>query len=89
MKTYNTLYDLLYRGRNVSRIIAKLAAWITGIPAVIVAVWANGLGKPLADSIGAGNPFAFRFAVCFGALIILPRLFSFAMRRVVAAAAQR
>jgi len=84
MNAYSTLYALLFRVRNVTRRIAKLAAWITGLPAAIVAVWASGLGKPLADSIGTGNPFALHFAVCFGAFIILPRLFDFAMRRVAA-----
>lgn len=84
MNAYNTAYNLLYRGRNVSRVIAKLAAWLTGIPAVLLGVWAAGLGKPII----ASNPFAIRFMVALAAVYIVPRLFDFAMRRVVAAAAR-
>ncbi len=84
MNAYNTAYNLLYRARNVSRVVAKLAAWLTGIPAVLIGLWAGGLGKPVI----AGNPFAIRFMVALAAVYILPRLFDFAMRRVVAAAAR-
>jgi hypothetical protein len=82
MNAYSTAYNLLYRARNVLRVIAKLAAWFTGIPAVFIGLWASSLGKPII----AGNPYAIRFMVALAAVYILPRLFDFAMRRVVAAA---
>jgi len=85
MNAYAITYDLLFRARNVSRVVAKLFAWLTGIPAGILALWGSGLGKPLAVTFG--NPFAIRFAVALAAVYLLPRLFDAALRRVVRAAA--
>lgn len=87
MNAYTTTYGLLFRARNLSRMLAKAAAWITGIPAGILALWGGGLGKPMSQVMG--NPFAINFAVSLAAYFILPRVFDFLIRRVVAAAAAR
>lgn len=87
MNAYATAYDLLFRARNVTRVIAKIGCWLTGLPYSIIAGWSWGLGRP--PMIGFDNPMFSKFALFLAAFFILPRLFDFALRRIVAAAQRR
>lgn len=84
MNAYHIAYDLLFRTRNVMRVLIKICCWLTGLPYSIIACWSWGLDRP--TMFFFDNPMFSQFALSLAAFFILPRLFDFAMRRIVAAA---
>lgn len=87
MNAYHLACDLLFRARNVTRALAKICCWLTGLPYSIVACWSWGMGRPTMFLFD--NPMFSKFALSLAAFFILPRLFDFALRRILAAAQRR
>lgn len=87
MNGYAIAYDLLFRARNVTRLLAKICCWITGLPYSIIACWSWGMDR--SPMVGFDNPMFSKFAVSLAVFFILPRLFNFVLRRIVVAAQPR
>ncbi|HHM6473252.1 TPA: hypothetical protein ACRNL1_005376 [Pseudomonas aeruginosa] len=82
---YTALYSTLYRVRNVTRLAAKIAAWLFGIQTAILFLLASGAGASLPYT---STP-ALRFAAALAVLFLAPRLFDAALRRIATAARHR
>lgn len=81
---YTTLYSSIYRARNLTRKLAKVLVWVFGLQAAILYLLASVADAPLTSLTGP----ALRVGAAVAFMILAPRLFDAALRR-IAQAGQR
>ncbi|HGC8067005.1 TPA: hypothetical protein ACI1IR_004365 [Yersinia enterocolitica] len=81
---YTTLYKAVYSVRNLTRKLAKALVWVLGLQAAILYLLASVANAPLTSLTGP----ALRVAVAVAFLMLAPRAFDAALRR-IAEAGQR
>lgn len=74
------LYSTIYRARGLTRIIAKVFAWLFGIQLAVLYLLASIADAPLTQLAGPG----FRFALVLAVLFIGPRIFDAVLSRLAA-----
>lgn len=81
---YTTLYSTIYRARNLTHKLAKVLVWVFGLQAAILYLLASVADAPLTSLLGP----ALRVAAAVAFMILAPRVFDAALRR-IAQAGQR
>ncbi|EKP0318720.1 hypothetical protein JFQ90_004002 [Aeromonas veronii] len=74
----STLYSTIYSMRNIIRTIAKTLAWALGLQLVVLYLLAAVADAPLAQLVEPG----LRFLVVLAVVLLSPRIFDAALRRI-------
>ncbi|ECW9094575.1 hypothetical protein [Escherichia coli] len=77
---YTALYSTIYRVRGITRIAAKLFAWLFGVQLFVLYALATAADAPMASLAGPG----LRFGLALAAFFFAPRIFDAVLARISA-----